>query len=34
MILVDVTSLFPLTLTGYHKATRNKLFGYGVPDQF
>ena len=33
-LFVDITGPFPLTATHWHKATRNKLFWYGVSDQF
>ena len=33
-LFVDITGPFPLTATKWHKATRNKLFWYGVSDQF
>ena len=33
-LFVDITGPFPLTATKWHKATRNKLFWYGISDQF
>ena len=34
IFLVDVSGLFPLTATHWHKATRTKLFLHRVSDQF
>ena len=33
-VFVDITGPFPLTHTKWHKHTNNKLFWYGISDQF
>ena len=33
-LFVDITGPFPLTATKWHRTTRNKLFWYGISDQF
>ena len=33
-LFVDISSPFPLTATKWHKSIRNKLFWYGISDQY